>query len=262
MSDQILVKEENGIATITFNRPEKLNAFHGHMRRDFAEALERLGSDDDIRVVVITGMGRAFCAGGDVSYLLEIVERRNADEFARLLGSARRVLTTIRQMAKPVIASINGPAAGAGCNVALACDIRIASTDATFAQSFAKIGLHPDWGGTYFLPRIVPTNIACELFFLGDSIDAQKAHELHLVNHIVLPEELETETRKLAERLAQAPPIAVAAAKRSVYASDSETLEAMLQLELEAQLECFHSEDVREGLRAFMEKRKPKFRGR
>lgn len=262
MSDLILVKEENGIATITLNRPEKLNAFYGHMRRDFAEALERVGSDDEIHVVVITGAGRAFCAGGDIAYMQELAKRRDVDEFERLLGSARRVLTTIRLMAKPVVASINGPAAGAGFNVALACDIRIASSDATFAQSFAKVGLHPDWGGTYFLPRIVPTNIACEMIFLGDSIDAQKAYEYGIINRVVAPEALEEETRKLAGRLAEAPPIAVAAAKRSIYASDQQDLEAMLQLEVEAQLECFESEDFKEGLRAFMEKRKPKFKGR
>lgn len=262
MSDQILVKEENGIATITLNRPEKLNAFYGHMRRDFAEALERVGSDDEIHVVVITGAGRAFCAGGDIGYMQELAKRRDVDEFERLLGSARRVLTTIRLMAKPVVASVNGPAAGAGFNVALACDIRIASSDATFAQSFAKVGLHPDWGGTYYLPRIVPANIACEMIFLGDSIDAQKAYELGIVNRVVAPEALEDETRKLAGRLAEAPPIAVAAAKRSIYASDQQDLEAMLQLEVEAQLECFESEDFKEGLRAFMEKRKPKFKGR
>lgn len=262
MSDLILVKEENGIATITLNRPEKLNAFYGHMRRDFAEALERVGSDDDIHVVVITGAGRAFCAGGDIGYMMELANRRDVDEFERLLGSARRVLTTIRLMGKPVVASVNGAAAGAGFNVVLACDIRIASSDATFAQSFAKIGLHPDWGGTYFLPRVVPTNIACEMIFLADSIDAQKALKLGIINRVVAPEELEEETRKLAQRLAEAPPIAIAAAKRSIYASDQQDLEAMLQLEVEAQLECFESEDFKEGLRAFMEKRKPRFTGR
>jgi 2-(1,2-epoxy-1,2-dihydrophenyl)acetyl-CoA isomerase len=262
MYEHIQVKEENGIATITLNRPEKLNAFYGHMRRDFAEALERVGGDDDIRVVVITGAGRAFCAGADINYLLELVERRDGEEFARLIGTARRVLTTIRLMNKPVIASVNGPAAGAGCNVALACDVRIASTDATFSQAFSKIGLHPDWGGTYFLPRIVPANVACELFFLGDAIDAQKALELRLVNSVVAPEELETETLKLAGRLAASPPIAVAAAKRAVYVSEQKTLEEMLRYELESQMECFHSEDLREGLRAFKEKRKPKFTGR
>src|SRR5438874_9308302 len=154
MYENINVEFDAGIVTITLNRPEKLNALFGHMRRDLAEALEEAGSDPDVRVVVITGEGRAFCAGGDVNFMAELVDRGDSEEFARLLGAARRVILAIRHMTKPVIASINGPAAGAGFNLALACDLRIASSDATFAQSFVKIGFHPDWGGTYFLPRI------------------------------------------------------------------------------------------------------------
>ena len=150
--EHIDVTEESGITTITLNRPEKLNALAGHMRRDLAEALEAAGSDRGVHVVVITGAGRAFCAGGDVAAMAELIERQDAEEFSRLLGSARRVITAIRQMTKPVIAAVNGPASGAGCNLALACDLRIASTTATFSQSFVKVGLHPDWGGTYFLP--------------------------------------------------------------------------------------------------------------
>src|ERR1043166_6465743 len=132
--DLIKVAEDSGIVTITLNRPERLNALVDHMRRDLAEALEEAGSDPDARVVVLTGAGRAFCAGGDVNFMAELVERGNSEEFARLLGAARRVILAIRHMTKPVIASINGPAAGAGLNLALACDLRMASTDATFAQ--------------------------------------------------------------------------------------------------------------------------------
>src|SRR5881392_3091327 len=144
MSDELIkVTEDEGIVTITLNRPERLNAFAGHMRRDLAEALEEAGSDPHVRVVVITGGGRAFCAGA---------------------------------------------ASGAGFNLALACDLRIASNTATFSQSFVKLGFHPDWGGTYFLPRMVPSNIACELFFLGDAIDAQMALDLGLLNRVVAPD--------------------------------------------------------------------------
>jgi enoyl-CoA hydratase/carnithine racemase len=163
MYENIKVVYEAGIATITLNRPEKLNAFLGHMRRDLAEALERAASATDVRVVVITGAGRGFCAGADVGYMAELIERNDVEEFTRLLGAGRRVLTAIREMTKPVIASINGPAYGAGFNLALCCDLRIASESASFSQSFVKVGLHPDWGGTYFLPRIVPTNLACEM---------------------------------------------------------------------------------------------------
>ncbi|HEV2828852.1 MAG TPA: enoyl-CoA hydratase [Pyrinomonadaceae bacterium] len=260
--EHINVAEESGITTITLNRPEKLNALAGHMRRDLAEALEAAGSDRNVHVVIITGAGRAFCAGGDIRAMAELIEKEDADEFSRLLGSARRVITAIRQMTKPVVASIGGPASGAGFNLALACDLRIAASDATFSQSFVKVGLHPDWGGTYFLPRLVTPNKACELFFLGETIDANEALRLGLINYIVEPAELETETRKLAERLRAAPAISVAAAKQAVYMSQTAEIEDMLRFETEAQLRCFESEDGREGVRAFLEKREPKFTGR
>jgi 2-(1,2-epoxy-1,2-dihydrophenyl)acetyl-CoA isomerase len=261
MYEHILVSEAEGIATITLNRPDKLNAFIGHMRRDLAEALEHAGSDRRVRVVIITGAGRAFCAGGDVGFMAELMERRDAEEFARILGAGRRVISAIRTMSKPVIAAVNGPAAGAGFNLALACDLRIASSDATFSQSFAKLGLHPDWGGTYFLPRLVTPNKACELFFLGDTIDAAEAARLNIVNQVVAPEDLEAATLHMAERLRAAPPIALAAAKQAIYMSGGADLDEMLRYETEAQLRCFDSEDGHEGVRAFFEKRDPRFTG-
>ena len=263
MSEELIkITEDSGIVTITLHRPERLNALVDHMRRDLAEALEEAGSDPDVRVVVLTGAGRAFCAGGDVNFMAELVERGDSEEFARLLGAARRVILAIRHMTKPVIASINGPAAGAGFNLALACDLRIASSDATFAQSFVKIGFHPDWGGTYFLPRMIPSNIACEMFFLGESIDAERAFQLGLVNKVVAPDDLESETRKLAERLRDSAAVSIAGSKHAVYAGEHVTLEQMLQYEVDAQLRCFESEDGAEGVRAFLEKRPPRFAGR
>jgi 2-(1,2-epoxy-1,2-dihydrophenyl)acetyl-CoA isomerase len=262
MYEHIKVSEDAGVLTITLNRPDKLNAFAGHMRRDLAEALEQAGSNRGIRVVVITGAGRAFCAGGDVNYMAEVMARNDAEEFARLLGAARRAITAIREITKPVLASINGVASGAGFNLALACDLRIASSEATFSQSFVKIGMHPDWGGTYFLPRIVSPGKACELFFLGDTLDADEAFRLGLLNRVVPPDQLLIETRELARRLRDAPPVSIAAAKHAVYMSDSESLDKMLQYELEAQLSCFESQDGREGVRAFLEKRAPRFTGR
>ena len=261
MYEHILVSEANGIATITLNRPDKLNAFIGHMRRDLAEALEHAGSDRGIRVVIVTGAGRAFCAGGDIAFMAELMERRDTDEFERILGAGRRVISAIRMMTKPVIAAVNGPASGAGFNLALACDLRIASTSATFSQSFVKIGLHPDWGGTYFLPRLVSPNKACEMFFLGDTIDAAEALRLNIVNQVVAPEELEAATLQLAERLVAAPPIAIASAKQAVYMSGASDLDEMLRYETEAQLRCFDSDDGHEGVRAFFEKRDARFTG-
>jgi len=261
MYEHILSTESKSILTITLNRPDKLNAFIGHMRRDLAETLEHAGSDRSIRVVIITGAGRAFCAGGDIAFMAELMHRRDSEEFARILGAGRRVITAIRQMTKPVIASINGPASGAGCNLAFACDLRIAANTASFSQSFAKVGLHPDWGGTYFLPRLVTLNKACEMFFLGETIDAAEAARLGIVNQVVAPEELEAATLQLAERLRAAPPIALAAAKHAVYMSEKAELEEMLRYETEAQLRCFESDDGQEGVKAFLEKREPKFTG-
>jgi enoyl-CoA hydratase/carnithine racemase len=261
MYEHIEVTESDCILTIRLNRPDRLNAFIGHMRRDLAEAIEHAGSDRSVRVVIITGAGRAFCAGGDVAFMAELMKRRDAEEFSRILGAGRRVILAIRQMTKPVIASINGPASGAGFNLALACDLRIASSTATFSQSFAKVGLHPDWGGSYFLPRLVTPNKACEMFFLGDPIDAAEAARLGLVNQVVAPEELENATLQLAERLRAAPPIALAAAKHAVYMSQAAELEEMLRYETEVQLRCFDSDDGHEGVQAFLEKREPKFTG-
>jgi 2-(1,2-epoxy-1,2-dihydrophenyl)acetyl-CoA isomerase len=231
------------------------------MRRDLAEALEHAGSDRNIRVVIITGAGRAFCAGGDIAFMAELMQRRDSEEFARILGAGRRVILAIRQMTKPVIGSINGPASGAGCNLAFACDLRVASSSATFSQSFAKVGLHPDWGGSYFLPRLVTPNKACEMFFLGEAIDAAEAERLAIVNQVVAPEELRAVTMQLAERLRAAPPIALAAAKHAVYMSQSAELEEMLRYETEAQMRCFESDDCHEGVMAFLEKREPRFTG-
>lgn len=256
MYDHIRVSNEERVVTITLNRPDKLNAFAGHMRRDLAEALEKAGSDANVRAVLVTGEGRAFCAGADVAFMWELMERNDGDEFRRLLGAGRRVLTAIRQMAKPVVAAINGPAYGAGFNLALACDIRLASESATFSQSFVKVGLHPDWGGTYFLPRVVPTNIACEMFFLGEAMDAETALRFGIVNRIYPDAELQTEARRMVERLRDAPRASVAAAKQAVYMSETESLERMLQYETEAQLQCFESPEARRRVRAFLERKK------
>jgi 2-(1,2-epoxy-1,2-dihydrophenyl)acetyl-CoA isomerase len=261
MYEHIQVSEADGIMTITLNRPEKLNSFIGHMRRDLADALEHAGSERHIRVVILTGAGRAFCAGGDVEFMAELMDRHDSEEFARILGAGRRVILAIRQMTKPVIAAVNGIAAGAGCNLALACDLRIASTQATFTQSFIKVGLNPDWGGTFFLPRLVTPNIACELFFLGEPISAEDALRFNIVNQVVSPEDLGSATQQLAERLRTAPPIALAAAKQAVYMSEANDLETMLRFETESQLRCFESDDGHEGVRAFLEKRDPHFTG-
>jgi 2-(1,2-epoxy-1,2-dihydrophenyl)acetyl-CoA isomerase len=258
MYEHIETAYDSGVATITLNRPEKLNAFAGHMRRDLAEAVERAGSDPEVRVIVVTGAGRAFCAGADVQFMDELMRRGDADEFARLLGAGRRVVHAIRQTTKPVVASVNGAAYGAGFNLALACDLRLAAESATFSQSFVKVGLHPDWGGSYFLPRAIPPNLACELFFLGDAIDARRAYELGLVNRVIADADLAAATRSLVERLRDAPQQSVAASKHAVYLSEGADLDRMLEYETEAQLQCFESPEARRRIRAFLERRTAK----
>lgn len=259
--EHILLRTADGVGTLTLNRPEKLNAFAGTMRHEVADALDELERDPAVRVIVITGAGRAFCAGAEIGYMAELIARRDVEAMAALVEAGRRVVTTIRASAKPVIASINGAAAGGGANLALACDLRIASDQARLGQTFNRIGLHPDWGGTYFLPRLVGPAKALELFWTADMIDAAECLRLGLVNRVVPHAALAEETMALARTLAAKPPLALALAKRAVYASGERTLTQMLDYELDAQLRCFESGDAAEGITAFLEKRAPAFGG-
>lgn len=258
----ILTETSNHITTITLNRPEKLNAFSGTMREDLAAALDSAAADAGVRVVVITGAGRAFCSGGDVEYMSRLQRERATGDFMRLLDAGKRIVTTIRAMPKPVIASINGVAAGAGCNLALACDYRIASSEAKLAQSFVKIGLHPDWGGTYFLPRLVGPSRAMEIMMTGRLVSADEASSIGMVDRLVAPDALSAETAKLASAIASGPPGAIAAIKSAVYDAFTNDLAAQCDLEARNQTAAFLSDDSAEGMAAFFEKRPPKFAGR
>jgi enoyl-CoA hydratase/carnithine racemase len=255
----VLVDQAEGIGTLTLNRPDKLNAFAGRMRQEMAEALDDLERDDAVRVIVITGAGRGFCAGADVGYMAELVERRDVAAMAALVDAGRHVVTTIRQSRKPVVASVNGVAAGGGANLALACDIRIASDRASLGQTFNRIGLHPDWGGTYFLPRLVGPAKALELVWLADIVEAQECERLGLFNRVVPHSRLPEATRTWARTLADKPTLAIALAKRAIYDSLDRSLPDMLDYELDAQLQCFESGDASEGIRAFTEKRAARF---
>ena len=260
--DNVLTSVEDGVGTITLNRPEKLNAFAGAMRQEVTQAVQEMADHDDVRVLVITGAGRAFCAGADIGYMRDLMERNDTEAFHDLVEAGREVVTTIRTTPKPVVASVNGPAAGGGANMALACDIRIASEKASIGQTFNKIGLHPDWGGTYFLPRLVGSAKALELIFSGEMIGAAEGHRIGLFNKVVPHDRLEAETQKFARALAQKAPLALALAKKAVYQSEGRDLSGMLDLELDHQLRCFSSEDSTEGLKAFLEKRQPRFSGK
>jgi 2-(1,2-epoxy-1,2-dihydrophenyl)acetyl-CoA isomerase len=257
------VETKDGVATLTLNRPERLNALGDTLRDDLHDALERAGGDPAVRAIVITGAGRGFCSGGDVKAMHEAHEtRRQRSLLDRVAPSRDRTLQLMRDVPQPIIAAVNGPAAGAGMNLALGCDIRIASTAAKFGQAFVRRGLHPDWGGTYFLPRLVGTARACELIFTGDLIGAEEAYRLGIVNAVVSPEELMPAAHALAGKIAAGPPIAIRLAKRAIYRNAEADLRTSLEFETFAQNICSETEDAREGARAFVEKRPPKFQGR
>ena len=255
----VLLSREGAVGTLTLNRPEKLNAFAGEMRREIADALDALEADNAIRVNVITGAGRAFCAGADVAYMAQLIEAQDATAMAALVEAGRRVVMTIRRSSKPVIGAINGVAAGGGANLALACDVRIASDRAMLAQSFNRIGLHPDWGGTFFLPRLVGPAKALELMWDALPIDATECLRLGLVNRVV-PHDLLAETvATYAAGLAAKPALSLALTKRAIYDSLDHSLPEMLDYELDAQLQCFRTRDAAEGIQAFVAKRAPVF---
>ncbi len=257
----VLVAREGAIATLTLNRPERLNAFDLTMGREFTTAFRALSADPAIRVIVITGAGRGFCAGANVALLRDVVQRRDRRTARAIVELGRTVVTLIRKAPQPVIASVNGPAAGGGANLALACDVRIASGEASIGQVFNRIGLHPDWGGTYFLPRLVGPARALELIFTADMVPAADAARLGLFSRVVPPGELAAETQRLATALAAKPPLPLALAKRAIYAGERRSLQQMLDVELENQLACFESGDAAEGLAAFLEKRTATFVG-
>jgi 2-(1,2-epoxy-1,2-dihydrophenyl)acetyl-CoA isomerase len=259
--ENIIVERAGAVGRLTLNRPEKLNAFAGTMREEILDGLKELGNDESLRVIVITGAGRGFCSGADVGYLARLLEKKDAAAFEQLLDAGRSVVKRIRKLSIPVIAAVNGPAAGGGLNLALACDIRVASESATFGQTFSKIGLVPDWGGVHFLPRLVGESKAMELMMTGEMIDAAEALRLGLVSRVVPADRLEAETSALAETLASRPPRSIRLIKRGVYNSLGQTLAQNLDSEVESQLRCFRTKDVREGVSAFFEKRAPEFTG-
>ena len=257
----VLFRQDSAVATITLNRPEKLNAIDDSVRQGLMAALDCVERDRHVRVAVITGAGRGFCAGGDIEKMIELKEGFHSATFRDYLEAGHAVVRRIREIGKPIVAAVNGPAAGAGMNLALACDLRIASENATFTQAFSRLGLHPDWGGTFWLPRLVGMGRALEVFWLGDPVSAEEAKRIGLVNFVVPEASFEAETGKLAGRLAAAPPLPMALLKQWLYERVETELDRLMNNELQAQMKCFESEDFTEGLRAFTEKRAPNFRG-
>jgi enoyl-CoA hydratase len=256
--ENLTIDKRGPVALMTVNRPDKLNALNVRTREEILEALKELGEDATVRVIVITGAGeKAFIAGADIS------------EFAgktplgtREMMHKSRAFDAMEDCPKPVIAMINGYALGGGCELAMSCDIRIASAKAKFGQPEIKLGIIPGGGGTQRLARLIGEGKAMELILTGDMIDAEEALRLGLVNHVVAPEQLEAKTMEIAGKIAEMSPIAVQMAKKSVKNAARLGLQAGLEAETDLFILCFTSEDKEEGIRAFMEKRKPVFQGR
>jgi len=259
--DAVLLKHDGPVATLTLNRPASLNALDDSLRAGLAAKLDLLARDASVRVVILTGAGRGFCSGGDIKMLEELRKHHRSVAFRDFLEAGHRVVRSIRTLPKPVVAAVNGPAYGGGMNLALACDLRIASDRASFSEAFVNIGLHPDWGGTFFLPRLIGTSRALEMFFLGNTVEAEEAKRLGFVNFVVPHERLAAETSQLAVRLAAGPALPLGLLKQALYERLETQLDSMMEHEIEAQMKCFESGDFDEGLRAFLEKRKPKFGG-
>jgi 2-(1,2-epoxy-1,2-dihydrophenyl)acetyl-CoA isomerase len=262
MYEAIIFNTEGPIATIKLNRPDKLNAFGGPMREEILDALAKIAFNDGVRVLVVTGEGRGFSAGGDIDHLKKLREAKDEVGFRRVLANGQKITAMMRGLPKPIIAAVNGPCAGAGFSFALGCDIRIASESATFGASFARIGLHPDWGGSWFLPRLVGSANACELIFTGSMISAPDAERIGLVNRVVPDDSLMTTVMDIAATMAKSAPQVLRLAKESIYRSLTSDLETAFARETEVQTQCFYSEDFLEGLTAFKEKRRPYFKGR
>ena len=256
--ETILYEKSNGVATITLNRPQALNAFTPQMNNELSQALREAERDGEVRCVVLTGSGRAFCAGQDL-------KGRTREQRGSLGQSLRErynpIILRIRNMEKVVLAAVNGIAAGAGCNLALCCDLRIASEETRFIQAFVRVGLAPDCGGSFFLPRLIGLSKAMELLLLGEPVEAQQALNLGLVAKVFPVKEFAGATRKMAEELARGPR-SIGLIKRAVNRALKSDLESQLEYEAQLQEIAGRSTDFDEGVQAFLEKRTPEFTGK
>ena len=264
MTTDLLENVKDGVAVLTLNRPERLNAMSRPMLDALLEALPRLADDGAVGVIVLTGAGRGFCAGGDVKAMAEGngLGGQTMEEKAQALRARMEASRWLHELPKPTIAMMRGPAAGAGLSLAMACDMRIASDTVRLGTAFARVGYSGDFGGSYYLTQLVGTAKARELYFTADLLDAQQALGLGLVNRVVPDARLEEETMALASRLARGPRVAYRYMKRNMNAAESASLKEMLDLEAWHHTRTGMTEDHREAARAFVEKREPQFKGR
>ena len=252
---------ENGVAWLTLNRPERLNALSAEMTGGLTDALNRFATDRAVGCVVITGAGRGWCAGGDVKSMEARGRDQTVEDRVEGLRRSHQLPLLMRNCPKPIIAMINGPVAGAGLGLALACDLRVAGKSARFGTAFVRIGYSGDYGGTWSLTRLVGTAKARELYLLGDVIGADEAYRLGMVNRLVDDEKLRDETMALARRLADGPRVALGYIKKNLFAAETEPFQTVLDLEAEHQARCAFTEDHKEAVAAFNDKRPPVFKG-
>lgn len=258
MEDAVLFAVKDHVATITLNRPQSLNSMNDALIDGLHAALDKVEQEADIRCAVLTGNGKAFCAGGDLPFLEALPDAASRRAFIIKVGAVAKRITA---MDKPFIAMVNGVAAGAGVNLMLACDLVYAVSTARFAQSFAKVGLIPDCGGLYFLPKAVGLHRAKELMFTADLIDAATAERFGMLNHVCEADALAGEVEKMAARLAASSPLSLALIKKYIN-NTAMSLDDVLDTEAVAQTLCMATEDCKEGIAAFKEKRAPKFTGK
>jgi 2-(1,2-epoxy-1,2-dihydrophenyl)acetyl-CoA isomerase len=262
MSDDVLLIERDGPVTIlTLNRPRARNALDKALVHALGQGLAAVAEDPAVRAVVLTGAGGAFCAGADLKAAMA-AGASLADELEPTIDAYHAMIRAILTAPKPVIAAVDGGAVGFGCDLALACDLRVLSTEGYLQEIFVKIGLMPDGGGTFWLPRLVGLGRALELMLLGERVSAEDARALGLANRVVPPALLRDEAVKLAHRLAKGPPLALAEIKKAVRAGLGGTIEASLEMEKKGQLRCMSSNDCLEGVMAWAQKREPSFEGK
>lgn len=258
MSNSVLLSKENGVGYITFNRPDKYNSFNREMALAFQAHLDDCANDAAVRCIYITGSGKGFCAGQD---LAETPDPNNVD-FQKIVSEHYNpVIHRLRSIEKPIVAAVNGVAAGAGANIALACDIVVATQSASFIQAFSKIGLIPDSAGTFFLPRYVGVQRAAALMMLGDKVSADEAMAMGMIYKSFADDVFESESKKMAQSLATMPTKGIGLTKRLLNQSYNNNLQQQLELEMQVQVEAGNTHDFVEGVNAFLEKRKPVFKG-